>query len=730
MFLAAMGLTRLDLRRDLDAAQMAIQSELVFVGSVVGDELRRGQYQRLDPLFREWGAANPRLNEVSVVGPDGFVISAYRHTAKPTEVLTLTLPIDYSYTRRATLHLTGNLDEVYERNATFRDRLLMLMLVVSGLLGLVLLLLLKRQEEARILQQRAVALDAANAALRESEEHLRTIIDIEPECIQLLDANGQLIEINPAGLAMLEAESVEQVAAKPMSAFMLAEHRPAFEDLMADVLRGNKGTLAFEIRGLKGTRRWLEMHAVPMTQRTGESVLLGVTRDITEHQEAEERLSRLAHYDALTGLPNRALFNERLGQCMIDAERHDRMVAVAFLDLDRFKDVNDTLGHEAGDLLLKSVAARLRGAVRRGDTLARLSGDEFAFVFADIKRAKDIARLAQKIIEVFTQPVNIAGRDLFVSASMGITLFPADAHEIRALLRNADMAMYRAKDAGRNTFKFYAAAMTAKAVDRLELANALRLSLKQGKFALHYQPITRCADGRVVGVEALVRWQSPEHGLVLPEHFIAIAEETGLIVPLGKWVLQAACAQLHTWQTNGFPDLRLSVNLSPRQFRQSELVQDVAQALADTGVAAHTLELEITESVLAQGDEAEGVLRAVSQSGVHISIDDFGTGYSSLSYLKRFPIDTLKIDQVFVKSLPGDADDAAIATAIIAMAHKLGIEVVAEGVESVEQLRFFKVHGCDYLQGFHLSPPLTAEGITALLRQSSSPATNLLELTV
>ena len=481
----------------------------------------------------------------------------------------------------------------------------------------------------------------------------------------------------------------------------------------------------FRVNWPDGSQHWVASQGKFFYDTAGNAVRMnGVVTDIDARKGAEERLSFLAHYDDMTGLPNRTLFNARLNQAMIEAERDERLVGVVFLDLDRFKDINDTLGHEVGDLLLKGVAERLRGAVRRGDTVARLSGDEFTLVLADMAHVDDAASVAQKILDVFAQPFRIAEHDLFMSASLGIAVFPFDTQETQALLRYADIAMYRAKEAGRNGYQFYAAEMMTKADRRLALETALRLALKQEEFLLHYQPIVSCPDGRIVGVEALVRWQRPGHGLVPPMHFIPLAEETGLILPLGEWVLHTACAQLRQWQSNGFPELRLSVNLSTRQFQQKGLAQIVAHALNVAGIAPHHLELEITESILAEGEQAEAVLREVSAMGVQFSIDDFGTGYSSLSYLKRFPIDTLKIDQSFVRDIPGDADDAAIALAIIAMAHTLGMRVVAEGVETVEQLAFLKEQACDTMQGYYLSKPLPPEAFTALLVNApwSSPA--------
>ncbi len=556
----------------------------------------------------------------------------------------------------------------------------------------------------------------AEALVRASEEHLRTIIDTEPECIKLLDRDGQLIDMNAAGLAMIQADSLAQVAGKPLHRLILPEYRKAFQALTQSVLQGNKGMLAFEIEGLKGARRWLETHAVPMTTRGGEIVLLGVTRDITDRKRAEDRLVYLAHHDELTGLANRTLFNDRLQQAMIEAERHGRLVAAVFMDLDRFKNVNDTLGHGAGDQLLKAVAERLLGAVRRGDSVARLSGDEFTIVLSDMAHTDDAARVAQKILDIFTLPFHIDGRDLFIGASLGITIFPSDTRDLETMLSNADIAMYRAKEAGRNNYQFYAAEMTTQAFERLGLEGALRLALERGQFLLHYQPIVGAADGNIIGVEALIRWQHDELGLVLPMQFIPLAEETGLIVPIGEWVLRTACVQLAHWRAMGFPELRLAVNLSVRQFRDKNLIHAVSSALRAAGTEARCLDLEITESILVEGQGPLDTLRKLSGLGVEFSIDDFGTGYSSLSYLKRLPIDTLKIDKSFVHDMPGDADDTAIVIAIIAMARSLGMRVVAEGVETQEQREFLYAQGCDAMQGYYFSKPLPPEEITRILK--------------
>ena len=438
---------------------------------------------------------------------------------------------------------------------------------------------------------------------------------------------------------------------------------------------------------------------------------------VIERKRSEERMAHLLHHDGLTELPNRLLFHDRLQQAMVNAHRHERLVGVAFLDLDEFKNINDSLGHDAGDQLLKLVAARLRAAVRESDTVARLGGDEFTLIFVDMAHADDIARTAQKILDLFAQPFLVMGRELFITASLGITICPLDDNNISELLKNADIAMYRAKVQGKNTYQFYAHDMTTRIHERLSLENQLRRALERNELLLHYQPIVSSLDGSVLGVEALLRWVNG-HGPILPAQFIPVAEETGLIVPIGEWVLNTACAQLARWQADGWPRLRMSVNLSVRQFRAQDMVGKVARALTAASLDPGHLDLEITESILLEEQSVINTLHELDSMGVEISIDDFGTGYSSLSYLKRLPIDTLKIDRSFVQNIPHDADDAAIAQAILAMARSLGIVVVAEGVETIEQLAFLRHHGCDAMQGNYFSKPLPADELVKLLRNT------------
>jgi len=448
---------------------------------------------------------------------------------------------------------------------------------------------------------------------------------------------------------------------------------------------------------------------------------------VIRRKRSEERLMYLAHHDVLTDLPNRALFSDRLRQALFEANRQGRLVAVAFLDLDRFKNINDSLGHETGDLLLRGVADRLRANVRESDTVARISGDEFMLVLPGLANVDDASRIAQKILDGLRQPLMTAGQELYVSASLGIAIYPHDAKDVEGLLRNADVAMYRAKETGRNAYQFYTAEMTVLAQEHLQLEGALRRALDRQEFTLHFQPILELAGGAVVGAEALLRWVHPERGIVEPAHFVHLAEEAGLIGPIGEWALRSACNQFVAWERQGLGPLRLSVNISPRQFQSLELAETVATVLGESGMAPERLELELTEGVLLHNSNSTiANMDRLSAMGVRLSIDDFGTGYSSLSYIKRLPIDQLKIDRSFVRDIPGDEDDAAIATAIIAMAHNLKLTVVAEGVETLEQLAFLRNHRCDLMQGNYFSRPLPVEEFAALIRerrQLALPAT-------
>ncbi len=467
------------------------------------------------------------------------------------------------------------------------------------------------------------------------------------------------------------------------------------------------------------------------------AALVGTIQDITERKRAQEHLDFLAYYDSLTGLPNRLLYRDRLAQAVADAQRHGHLAATLLLDLDRFKLINDTLGHQQGDRLLQEVSDRLKTCVRNSDSvgrphdnhppptgvwdrsasLARLGGDEFTILLNRIAGAPDAAKVARRILASLAKPFHLDGQDVFVTASIGIAIFPLDGESADQLLKNADTAMYHAKQSGRSTYQFYSQSMNASAGERLAIENRLHKALDREEFLLHYQPLVALETGRIIGVEALVRWQHPELGLVPPMQFISIAEETGLIIPLGEWVLQKACAQARAWHEMGLAGLRVAVNLSARQFQRQNLLHVITRILLATDLNPRCLDLELTESMMMQdGESTSATLRELQALGVRLSMDDYGTGSSSLSYLRRLPLDTLKIDRSFVKDCTVNQEDATIIKAIIAMSHSLKLKVLAEGIETEDQLAFLRAAGCDEAQGYYFSKPMAAEPLTSLLK--------------
>ena len=444
---------------------------------------------------------------------------------------------------------------------------------------------------------------------------------------------------------------------------------------------------------------------------------------LSEVRKAEEQIMDLAYRDPLTALPNRLVFSDRLSLAVIRAHRTSTRLAVLFLDVDRFKVINDSLGHTTGDLLLQGLSARLRGCVREGDTLARLGGDEFVLLLPDVGGPDAAATVAEKVLDAVRTPFRLQGHELFVTASVGVGVYPEDGEDAETLVRNADTAMYGAKEGGRDTFRFYAPLMNVAAMESLAIENGLRKALARGELVLHYQPLVDLRTGQVQAVEALLRWAHPERGLLLPADFLAVAEATGLMVPIAPWALRTACAQVRAWQQSGHPRLGVAVNLSARQFQSASLVEEVRRALLDCGLEPRFLNVEVTESDAMQNAEsAIARLRELKELGVRVSLDDFGTGYSSFSYLTRLPLDVLKIDQSFVRDITTDPTDATIVAALIAMAHTLKLQVVAEGVETDAQLRFLIDHGCDAMQGRLASMPVDASICADVLAEMSDSA--------
>jgi diguanylate cyclase (GGDEF)-like protein len=490
---------------------------------------------------------------------------------------------------------------------------------------------------------------------------------------------------------------------------------------MRDSLRaGSIDSFKMEKRYLRkdGSLLWVSLTIAARRDRHGHQLTdVSIVEDISARKSAEERVQYLATHDGLTGLPNRALFGELLNLAIGTAKRYKRQFAVLFIDLDRFKIINDSLGHEAGDVMLREIALRLRDCLRASDVVARLGGDEFVVLLSEVSDQVQAEVVARNILAATMRPVMILGQECRVTASIGICLHPADGQDDLAVLKNADMAMYLAKEEGKNNFQFYSAAIHTHAAGRLALETNLRRALELDQFTLHYQAMVDFKTGAITGVEALLRWNNPELGAVSPTQFIPVAEDMGLIVPIGKWVLREACTQNVEWQRQGLPPVRISVNLSMRQLDDPDLVAEIEAVLKETGLLPDLLELEVTESaIMHNAERTVRVLAAIKGLGVRLAIDDFGTGYSSLAQLKRFPIDTLKVDRSFVREIPDNAGDRAIAEAIIAMGKTLSLTIVAEGVETPEQQAFLSEHNCDVMQGYYFSTPVAPEDFATLLR--------------
>ena len=498
-----------------------------------------------------------------------------------------------------------------------------------------------------------------------------------------------------------------------------ADDRLRVQQRLLGVINSSQNLWNDEFRLMRHDQTIAHVHARGFVNRddTGSALkMLGVLQDITARKESEERTRFLADHDDLTGLPNRSLFKQSLAQAVQRAERSGKFLSVLFLDLDRFKNINDSVGHETGDQVLRAVAERLSGCVRQVDIVSRFGGDEFAVLIEGLTAEDQAGAVARKIVDALAKPLVLAGRQYRPGASIGISTYPSDGRDVLSLQKNADIAMYRAKEEGRGTFKFYSEQLNTHSIQRLEFESNLTGALNNREFVLYYQPKVDLASGRIAGVEALIRWVSPQFGFVPPSDFIAIAEESGLIVPIGRWVVQTACVQNSAWQKGGLPPLRIAVNISARQMADKGLAEFIVDTMTRTGLTAESLELEITESaVMSNQDHAEKVLNQLKALGFHLTMDDFGTGYSSLAYLKRFPFDSVKIDQSFVRGIPVNRDDCAIVEAIVAMAHSLELKVVAEGVETQEQSEFLRELGCDQIQGYVFSKPIPSAEIVGLL---------------
>jgi len=562
-----------------------------------------------------------------------------------------------------------------------------------------------------------VAIDVTEEHVALEEVKLAaSVFDGTTEGILITDREGRILRVNES-FTRITGYTQEEVLLKAPSVLKSERHDTDFyKNLWHELLANEHWSGEIWNRRKDGELFVARQNISLVRDSQGEiSQFIGIFTDITEHKQVEERIVHLAHYDALTDLPNRLLFQDRCEHAIDKASRDRSHMAVLFLDLDGFKDINDTLGHPIGDKVLKVIAERLAATTRREDTVARLGGDEFTMVVEELDSPQDAAIIAEKLLESLHDPIMVQDHQFHLTASIGISIYPDDGADTTTLVRNADTAMYRAKEQGRNGYQFYTRELTSSAFERVLLEGQLREALERGEFQLVYQPQIDLPSGAVIGVEALLRWHNPAIGSIPPGRFIPIAERSGLIEPIGAWVLEHACQQLRQWQNNGVPIRRMSVNISGVQLQRSEFVKEVERIVGANGINTAHLELEVTESfIMTHSDEAISALTQLRALGITLAVDDFGTGYSSLSYLKSLPIHRIKIDQSFVRDIPEDSNDEAITRAIIALSHNLQLQVIAEGVESAAQHQFLLNEGCDEAQGYYFGRPLPADQIPTL----------------
>lgn len=546
------------------------------------------------------------------------------------------------------------------------------------------------------------------AGLREAEELYRKLVELSPDAIYLLH-QGRIAFSNDAGLRLAGVDSHDQLSGKNFIDLICPGDRKSIAATLHSLVRSEQSVSAVgKISQLDGSTVDIELAATPFSDHIRQDTLL-VVRDIADRKNAEQKIYHLAHHDPLTGLANRMLFKERLEHAIAQAHRTGKSLAVLFIDLDHFKVVNDTAGHNAGDQVLRECAQRLQSCLRDSDTVARTGGDEFLVLIESASDPLHVPSVAQKLLTAMERPFHAGAKEYAVGASIGISTYPADGLQVETLVKNADIAMYRAKAEGRGRFRYYSAAMAAQSMERYAMEAALRHALERGEMELYFQPKVSLRDGRTSGAEALIRWNHPDHGLLLPYRFIPLAEDMGLIAEIGLWAIGETCRHCRNWQQEGLPAVRIAVNLAYSQFTDDSFCSKVHHLLRDAGLAPDSLELELTETmVMKNAERLMDTLHQLKRIGVHLSVDDFGTGYSSLAYLKRLPVDSVKVDRSFIKDLPGDSEDVAITHAVLALVHSLKRSVVAEGVETREQFKFLLENGCEEGQGFYFSPALPA----------------------
>jgi diguanylate cyclase (GGDEF)-like protein/PAS domain S-box-containing protein len=687
-----------DLKIDLNAL---ISNMLVFMQRNTGDQLSRLQEQ-LDTLSSNAQAWQAPLKEhTQTLATHGqLILSTQQRVGQLVQEIYLSpfLPtLDKAYR-----NYHQQLGQQLERAAFFR----LLMLLVSLLLVLTLALIMLR------LYRTARSLEASLDDMRRAEARLNlaaSVFDNLGEAMTITDARGQIQSVNPAFTAVTGFSEAEAIGHKPGDLLASGQHDATFYASMWHALHTTgswQGEIFNRRKNGEVFPEWLSITAVRNAERQVVQYI-ALFSDITERKEAEAYIHHLAYHDPLTGLANRLLFNDRLDQALKQVHRTRRSLAVLMFDLDRFKSVNDSLGHSSGDKLLREVAQRFKSVIREGDTLARLGGDEFALLMSEIRGQTDAASLAASLLSKFEKSIELDGHEIFTSTSIGIAIYPQDGETAEELIRHADLALYAAKDAGRAGFRFHVPGETPQTgIERLDLESALRHVVIRNQLLLYYQPQVDAKTGRILSVEALLRWQHPMLGLVPPGQFIPIAESSNLINPIGAWCLRTACAQMVAWRQAGIDIGRVAVNVSVRQLRQPTFAADVLDIIDETGIDPQRLELELTESMLSEDTERTfHIFTTLREHGVRIAIDDFGTGYSSLSYLARYPVDIVKIDQSFVRGLAHDVEARSIVQAIILLAHGLRMETIAEGVETEVQRQCLTQLGCDSLQGYLFARP-------------------------
>ncbi|MBA4142062.1 MAG: EAL domain-containing protein [Nitrosospira sp.] len=598
-----------------------------------------------------------------------------------------------------------------------------------------------QKELQQSIAARDITFSDCQAPLREREDLLDQLAGSLPQVFWIWDVHDKTFRYITSAWEKLTGRSV--VRGDKLEKFFEAVHPEDMQRVIREVGELSHGGVDHDYRLLlpDNSVRWVHSRTFPIRDSVGVCRVAGIMEDITHRKETDERLFQLSHYDALTSLPNRTLFDESLRKLVKQAEVNHRSISVLFLDIDNFRNINARLGHAFGDELLCQFSLRLSECLRVTDMVARLGGDKFGCIMVTTDGSRNAEVVASKIREALRQPFDLRGHQATVTASIGISVYPTDSLDANTLIKNSDMAMYRSKEAGRDTYRFFTAEMNARAMEKLDQENALRQALDRNEFVLHYQPKVELSGGRITGMEALIRWKRPGYGVVAPLEFISVLEQTGLINRVGAWVIETACKQIAEWRRLGIGEIPVSVNVSGRQFSHSTLNLDVMRATEESGVHpkllefelqteralrensidSDLLELELTESsLMTHARKTASILKRLKLLGIRISIDDFGTGYSSLVYVKRFPIDVLKIDRAFISEITTNAADAAITTAIIAMAHSLDVKVVAEGVETVEQLDFLRERGCDEIQGYYFARPLPANEISRLLSSGNS----------